>query len=228
MLYHISQIVTVSELKRAIVHDVDLGEREPTRYKYGAIRCGLAWPGLNTPPYYIILGEEKLDPISDHDGFRKTIRFLCEHQGADLELESFFDRMTDDCLTVGCREIYADIAGANENFRDGFWQWQEKNNQRRFSLHQAPFASSWTSGIAAVTARTRDKTLRLLEGTIVLDQLRRISRSDLENQPEKFFWAVKALCHAIAAFKKYPTSNYSDDFSRPARDGCSDVGWMAI
>lgn len=226
--YKITQIQSIEQNKRGIItHLVPEGKPEPERYKYSSIRAGLSWPGSH-PAYFIILGEEHLNYIDQHAGYRKKITFLSEYQCEDLDLEIVFDKLTDDLILTGGKDIYTDVSGHFETFQQQFWTWQDRKRQNKFILHKAPFAENWTSGISDITARIKDKTLILKDNLIIKEQLKKIARSDLNKNPREHFWAVEALCHVVSSFKKYPTRNIeSDSFKSYPSDGCS-TQWMAI
>ena len=222
-------LISVNRKKNAIVHEVDEGRSAPARYKYATIRCGLAWPGASHPGYYIILGEGWADRINQTDGLRMAMRVFMEKQHEGLSLDGLFDRMTDDMMTFGCTEIYADIREKNKSFKEGFWQYQEANQGRTIALKQAPWAHDWLKGIQNIF-KVIDETnrLRLPEGSIALEQLRRVDKRSAEKEPHKTFWAIEALRHVVGSLEKYPPKTHFDNFDHRENFGPNfENAWMA-
>lgn len=221
-------IIKVEKAKNVIIHVIDTGGSGSKRFKYSTIRCGLAWPGVSWPGYYVVIGEELPNYIDRFDGNRKSLKVFTEQEYNGVGLDELFDKLTDDLVYFGCKEIYADISESNESFKEYFYKYQDKQKLRGFSLLKAPWHDNWFLGVSLIKEKLAEKTLHFEENSFILEQLRRIQKSDLENEPHKRFWAIEAIRHPLAALKKYPTILPEPDLKRRGNLFECDTGWMAV
>ena len=70
----------------------------------------------------------------------------------------------------------------------------------------------------------RMKALEIPENSLVYSQLKNVVVPNLEESPEKRFYAINGLRFVIAAFQKYPESHYV--YQAPRRTSYGPHSWM--
>jgi hypothetical protein len=174
--------------------------------KYSAVRAGLSWPQGLAPAYYCILGEEFLG--IDEEGRREQkgkLKLFAEYEFPGISLNDFFAKLTDDCHLFCCDSIYTDYTFIGDKFGDfaeAFYDYTRNNNIKRGSIQPAPFVDNFLLGVSTIQDWIGTKRLELPEDTIVHQQLKRITKPDLEESPEVTFYAINGLRFVVGAFDK--------------------------
>ncbi len=206
-----------------VIHHVASKDGETRIVKYSDVRAGLSWPQASAPAYYCMLGEEFL---TEEEGIQKQkggLRWFAEYEFPGLSLNDFFAKLTDDCVQFGCHKIYTDMGENCRDFVIEFGDYVREKSIRQGDLDPAPFVDNFFLGVSIIEDWTRTKRLELPQDTIVYEQLKRITKPDLEESPELIFYAVNALCFVVAAFHKYRP--YHSPKRRPRMD-LGPHGWM--
>jgi hypothetical protein len=89
-------------------------------------------------------------------------------------------------------------------------------------LEQAPFAENFQLSIALINDWLKTCRLELPEHSIARQQLKRISKQELDDKPENKFYAINGLRYAVAAFHKFKPVRHGGRWKRNRR------GAMAI
>ena len=193
------------------------------RFSRRGIRCGLSWPWNEVPAFYVILGMEIEGDDHIHYGSNPLI-LLCERQVDDLSLETLFRQLGDDCTVACCSDIYAEAGGDSGEFADSFRSYGGRMNA---DLCPAHFPDNFAVGVSLIKDHVDKRLLELPPESILAEQLRQIRREDLKDNPEKRFFAINALRHAVAAFFRNPPVRPRSDYSRPDPGGHGPLAWMA-
>jgi hypothetical protein len=179
-----------------IIHEIP-GQDDKT---YLSIRAGLSWPNKSAPAYYCILGQED----RQNQFKRNPIAFFYEGQSKNLNL--LLDKLTDHAKMVLCEQIWVDLTGDWECFRDSFIDYCEETETRGLYLRQAPWPENFSYGLGLINDWLAKKSLEIEHGTTLARQLGKIPEdlSAHTAEPEVEFFAVNALRYALCAFQKYP------------------------
>ena len=93
-------------------------------------------------------------------------------------------------------------------------------------LCPAPFADNFRIGLSLIQS-WRDRGLLEIPGdTVIYNQLKSITKADLEESPETKFHALNALRFAIGAFEKYRPTPFRFRFNRPRIHDSGPNDWM--
>ncbi len=179
-----------------IYHEID-GQDDKV---YLNIRAGLSWPNKSAPAYYCILGQ--LDRKNELK--KNPIIFLCEGQSKNLHL--LLDKLTDHAKMALCKEIFVDLTGDRECFRDSFIDYCEETETRGLYLRQAPWPENFSYGLGLIRDWLGKKSLEIEHGTTLAHQLGKIPEdiSAHTAEPEVDYFAVNTLRYVLGAFQKYP------------------------
>jgi hypothetical protein len=168
--------------------------------RYAAIRAGLSWPRGDMVAYHCILGE--IRAAHQHRG---RLHLLAEREYPNLSIESIFDRLTDDLVLMKCQDVYT--LTDEKLYTDYIEAYQAYMIEKKVNarLDQAPFADNFQLGILTVKDWLRMGRLELPEKSIVREQLKRISKYELDpkQKPERKYHAINGLRYVLAAFQKF-------------------------
>lgn len=168
--------------------------------RYAAVRAGLSWPRADMPAYHCVVGE--IRAVHQHRG---RLVLLAEREYPGLSIEIVFDKLTDDLSMMLCSDVYT--LTDHERDSDYIDAYQAYMIEKRVSarLDQAPFADNFQLGIYLIKDWIRMGRLELPEKSVVRDQLRRISKVELDpkQHPERKYYAINGLRYVVAAFQKF-------------------------
>ena len=198
---------TVSAAKQITGKYIELTLSDPlngtsTIKRYSAIRGGIAWPTGAAPAYLAIIGQEYIRPgLFDYAAQAGNRVLLMEHRSESLSLSSFFAKITDLAEQFMCRDFYVDMpeerfASGYQNDFDAFCR--ERNS--RASLYRAYDADDFLLGLSRISGAIEQGNLTIPEDSIVREQLRAITKEDLQNSPEETFYAINGLRHVLGSY----------------------------
>ena len=195
---------------------------EPGSERFAAIRGGIAWATDKSPFFTVILGQ----PVFDQYAAIKEPSFtlLLERADESFDLDARYSQLADDA-SLFCCDFYTDFSDKFEADRESYFEYRSKFSQPFGELIPAPFQGRYRTGVELIkTLVGRDK-LHLPKTSECYSQLSRMSKADLSGKKtSERFWAIEALRHVVASFKRDPViiseSNYR---SRP--EGLNP--WMA-
>jgi hypothetical protein len=194
------------------------------RFPKDGIRAGLSWPQQEIPAYYVILGMEMRDASVSYSKSRLIL--LTEREVSDLSLEGFFQQLGDDCKLTCCQDIYAQVSDRLEEYSSAFYEYTKKISNL-WQLFPAYFPDNFDLGVSLIRDHLDKRLLQLPEDSILLEQLKQIRREDLKDNPEKRFYAINALRHALSSFfRNQPVAPIPK--SRPRWPTTGPHGWMAV
>lgn len=186
-------------------------KEEGSEHRYIAVRCGLSWPTSESPAYYCILAEEYVKDYGNGKRRGKLV-LLAEYDHEALNIDSFFQRMTDDLSLFNCSSICTNL----DDYPDYAQLFMEYTNDNKVNgdLCHAPYADNFTLGIGLITDWGKSGLIELSPEAVASQQINSIARQHLADAPDRDFYAVNALRYVIGYFQKNrPTKAY-----RPRRD----------
>lgn len=211
-------VIEARKTKRGVSHVIVTSNGESKTVSYAAIRAGLAWPVGSLPAYHCILGEEHIyiDKDNQRDQ-RGRIHLLSEQEYQGMSIDAMFAMLTDDCACLYCGCIYTDTAAKYQGCMEAYTQYIYDKKIKIGKLEQAPFANSFNTGTGFIYDWIKNGRLVLPEKSIAKEQLKRISKQELDDKPEEKFNAINALRHSVGAFHKYKPVRHSGAWRRNHR-----------
>jgi len=210
-----NNVIEARKSKKCITHIVAKQDGSTESFSYSAVRGGLSWPMGTMPGYHCILGEEHI--YFDRDDLRNQrgkLHLLSECEYPGLSIDQMFDRLTDDAVQFHCGTVYTHT---NEEYQDYLEAYRDFCYAKKVSLgrlDQAPFAENFQLGIAFINDWLRTGRLVLPEQSIIREQLKQISKQELNDKPEDKFSSINGLRFALAAFHKFKPVRYSGAWRR--------------
>lgn len=159
------------------------------------------------PGYHCILGEEYVYTNRDDEKVQRgKLHLLCEYEHSGMSIDMMFGELTDNVVQLHCGTVYAHTMQEQAEYADyqkAYRDFCYKKKVRLGRLDQAPFAENFQLGIALIKDWLRTGRLVLPEQSIVREQLKRISKQELNDKPEDKFYAINGLRFAVAAFHNF-------------------------
>jgi hypothetical protein len=197
---------------------IDPGTGQIEYRKYRAIRGGLSWPTANSPGYYVIVGElavdERLTRFEGVEIRRGKLHLLCERTVDSAFLGGLAEKLSDDAARYGATTVYTEIVVAEDGGYDERATMMREllvATKRPVSLMRAPYTEDAKSArgeslqlsLSWVEEWIRQARLELPEDSLCRQQLKAISRSDLDDpDAEPRIYAARALGFVVSAFHK--------------------------
>jgi hypothetical protein len=150
---------------------------------------------------------------------------LCERQVDDLSLETLFRQLGDDCTVTCCQDIYGQTEESFAEYTDAFYEY-ERAKSMYGTLCPAHFPDNFDLGVSLIRDHSDKRLLELPKESILVEQLGQIRREDLKDNPDKRFYAINALRHAVAAFFRDPPVVTQATLPDRDRDMHGDSAWM--
>jgi hypothetical protein len=173
---------------------------------YTAVYGGLSWPSFDSPAYHCILGEE-FAGSKDGEVIRGKLRLLAESESEGISIDGFFARVTADATHLHCDTIFAAMDESKyADFTAAYGNYCFEHRVHFGRLERAPFEKEFMVGAAMIKDWAGSGRLDLPVDSLVYQQLKGISRSDLGEQPEIRFYAINALRFAVAGFHTHKPS----------------------
>lgn len=182
-----------------IIHEL----KDNLEAAYTVVRGGLSLPTDSSRAYYCIFGEQ-YDWYYDyrHRETRRPLKFLAE--GDAESLDRLFEELLDDAMLLGCRTCYTD-----SDQEDYINYLHDRMHGRNISLSfdAAPYAGQFELGVGLIDGWRKAGAFRnagIPSESILSEQMGRITRDDLSDNPEIRFPAVNALRYLIGGFERNP------------------------
>jgi hypothetical protein len=203
-------VIEARKSKNRITHVVAKQDGGTESLIYSAVRGGLSWPAGTMPGYHCILGEEYIYINKDEaESQRGKLHLLSEHEYPGMSIDMMLARLTDDVTQLHCGEVYADTKEEYQDYLESYQDFCYKKKVSLGRIEQAPFADNFQLGISLINDWLRTGRLVLPEQSIVREQLKRISKQELDDKPENKFYAINGLRSAVAAFHKFRPVRHS-------------------
>jgi hypothetical protein len=197
------------------------GKKEVIRFV--DVRGGWAWPTDQSPFYCVILGQIWFDEKLYYDK-SAALDVLFEGTDNGLDLDRRFNELADISALYRC-DWYADTGQIHEPAASSWWDFQSFKSMRYGDLDTAPWADNFRLGIELCKTFVRTHKLDVPKETEVFHQLQRITEKDLASASVKSqFYAIEALRHVVAGFKRDPADNPHIDAKGHLSGGRE--GWM--
>lgn len=201
-----------------VVHEMNLplGEEETKELVlYRKIWGGVAWPTEYSPAYACFIGQRYLEENRyEQTRTQEPLFFLSECQSDALTLEDFLQRITDETARLCGDKLYANLGqwseqseqkgdGKFSGYVTSFRRYLSDNKVPYVTLEGAPYVDNYLYTVQIINDFKKQEKLHVPENTTAFDQLTRIKKSDIQDNPEQHYFAVEALRHVVAAFAKY-------------------------
>jgi hypothetical protein len=136
--------------------------------------------------------------------------------------------MADVADTYLCR-FYADLSGIHEESAATYRRFKSDAGFEHGSLLEAPHVSNIRMGVETIKSLVKASCLDIAKGSTAFDQLSRITEADLaEPDVTQKYYAVEALRHAVASFKRDSGSGSGSRITiKLPQYGQQQHGWMA-
>lgn len=190
--------------------------QEPEKIIYRKIWGGIAWPSEVSPAYACFVGQRFVeDTPFEKDRIKEPLEFLAECQSDALTLEDFFRMVTDESARLCADKVYANLGrewteeheqkgeGKYSGYVTSFRRYLSDNEIPYVTLQSAPYVENYLYTVQIINDFKRQDRLSVPEDSTAFDQLSRIKKSDLQDKPEVYFYAVEALRHVVGAFAKF-------------------------
>jgi hypothetical protein len=204
-----------------IKHEILLPGGHPEERQYFDVRIGLTWPGNDNPAYAAIVGEAWFDK-NKYASKRGEMCLIGETEYNGLSIHRFLDTLIDAYVAYCVSTIYADLE--QEDYKNAFFDYCDSKKITGISIEQAPYAQDFYLGLSQIRDVDNAGNLVIPKTSAVFDEMRRIQRADLQNQPEIKFPRLNALRYIIGGFGKYPPQERIK-FNSPLRYA-GQHGWM--
>jgi len=205
-----SYLVTNHEMKDGLIfHEVRTEDGKTKTIAYNAIRAGLSWPTAENPKsYYCILGDQTRG--TQFQGVAQPqakLKFLEEKEINSLFLDELFQSLTDACALFGCSTIYTDLSDDFQDNADFFHEWAFKKEIQYGHLEVAAFLRNFPLGLSIIRDWQKNGYLEIPKDSIVRNQLKPITSSDLGPELERMSHAINGVRYCTASFFKYQPSS---------------------
>jgi len=211
-------VIEARKSKNQITHIVAKQNGGTESLRYSAIRGGLSWPAGTMPGYHCILAEDFIYFDRDEGGDQRgKLHLLSEYEYPGMSIDAMFAKLTDDVTQLHCGEVYADTKEEYQDYLEAYESYRYDKKVRLGRLDQAPFAENFQLGIALITDWLRTGRLVLPEQSIVREQLKQVSKQDLDESPENKFYAINGLRFVVAAFHKFKPVRHGGAFKSRRR-----------
>ena len=192
------------------------GEVESQKNFYRKIWAGIAWPTDMSPAFACFIGQKYIQETkSQKEAAKEPLFFLAECQSDELSLEHFFHLVTDESVRLCADKIYANLGrewseeheqegeGKFSGYVTSFRRFLSDNEIPYVTLEAAPYVDNYLYTVQIINDLKSKHRLNIPEDCAVFEQLSRIKKSDLQNYPEIYFYAIEALRHVVGAYAKY-------------------------
>jgi len=201
-----------------VVHELvdPFGELDPETVKYRKIWGGVAWPTDMSPAYACFVGQLFMEATRfEKQAIKEPLILLSECQSDELTLEDFLHKVTDESVRLFADKVYANLGrdwseeheqegeGKFSGYVTSFRRYLSDNEIPYVTLEGAPYVDNYLYTVQIINDYRQKERLTVPEKTTAFEQLSTIKKSDLQNNPESFFYAVEAVRHVVGAYSKY-------------------------
>lgn len=192
-------IKRIFEESGKIVFQYEKEEGKPLRMdEYFIIRGGIEWIGVNNPGYCCWLGLQNTPTITD----KYPLILVAETLNPTQRRDKFFESMTFTAQKTHTEFLCGDLKGDNEHWSDRLSAFVRERNLERILLRDSSQFGSLEDGIPLINQWRNDNALDIKEGTILYDQLQKMTSTDLKEWSERFF-AIAAFVRVLSSFEVY-------------------------
>jgi len=196
------EILASRVTKRGVKVTVSMGA-EKDDLVFADIRAGLAWPTDRSPFYCCVLGQPWVD-TRFYNPAHPNYELLAEFEHKSLDLDERLSRMADVAVLYKC-DFFGDLSASFEEDAHAYHEFKVGKGFSYGDLRPAPFPERFRLGVELIKSWIKSHRLDPMKGSIVSDQLLKITEADLANPKVKeLFFAVESLRHAVASFKRDP------------------------
>jgi len=201
-----------------VVHEMvdPFGEIDPETVKYRKIWGGIAWPTEMSPAYACFVAQIFMETTRfEKKAIKEPLILLSECQSDELTLENFLGKATDESVRLCADKMYANLGrdwseeheqegeGKFSGYVTSFRRYLSDNEIPYVTLEAAPYVDNYLYTVQIINDYRQRERFTVPENTVAFDQLSSIKKSDLENKPEMYFYAVEAVRHVVGAYSKY-------------------------
>lgn len=201
-----------------VVHELvdPFGELDPETVKYRKVWGGVAWPTDMSPAYACFVGQLFMEATRfEKQAIKEPLILLSECQSDELTLEDFLHKVTDESVRLCADKVYANLGrdwseeheqegeGKFSGYVTSFRRYLSDNEIPYVTLEGAPYVDNYLYTVQIINDYRQKERLTVPEKTTAFEQLSTIKKSDLQNNPESFFYAVEAVRHVVGAYSKY-------------------------
>ena len=170
---------------------------------YTAVRAGIAFAADKSPFHVAVVGQQYIDSGLYADTI-PGFELLYEATDHGLDLEARHNRLADVADLYKCN-FYADLSGINDDAAESYRHFKSKCHYEFGNLLEAPYSQNFRIGIELIKSQVKSHYLDISKDSPAFGQLSRITEADLaEPDVRQKFFAVEALRHVMAAFKREP------------------------
>lgn len=171
-------------------------------FLYRDLRFALVWPTAKSPAYFVGGGSEVYDEqLTPHTG--EIIRLTAEHEHQGIDLDSFFDTLTDHMTSQLASTVYCDLS--KEDHKQIFYSYVDRRGLRNISAQQAPYFDL-VLRLGVLKDFDQGGRLVIARDSPLFGDLQGIARLDLQDEPEIRFYRLNCLSMLIAGYSKYPST----------------------
>lgn len=175
---------------------VKKSEKEKISFFVKEIRGSLLWPTVNTPGYLCVMGQK-----TGINVYGKCPLFLIEEAVEQLS-KDLFEKLIEFRKRFSCRQFYNDFKPENQSIKRLFYHHCRYERVPSIELTRAPLVENFNLRMDLVREWVKNEGLEVPEGTILCDQLERMSPGDLSEKPEERFFAVNTLSYILASLER--------------------------
>jgi len=187
------------------------------------VRGGIAWATDLSPFCIVIVGQDFFDEKLYYD---KSPSFTLIFEATDrgLDLERRFNELADIAELYKC-DLFADLSPLHEPEQDAWYDYHSAKGLTYGDLLPAPWSDNFRLGIELCKTSVRKHKLSITKDTEAFLQLSRITEKDLGDKDVKArYFAIEALRHLMAAFKRDPADHPNINVAEHTSAGGQ--GWM--
>lgn len=203
-------------------------EGEAETVKFSGFYAGLAWLTAKNPGYAVVFG--KVVPPDDQG--RGVFHVLKEITSEELSQTDFLTQVSDISSEFGLYDLHADLT--DEDSTVAFREFME-SRKRSIDLEPGAYMDNLFLMVSVLRDWLTQGSLKLHEGSIIREQLRKITREDFKaplKELEANFFAVSATRFTLGiAHQERPRYEPSLEEKMAGRgiyqDGGDPHGWMS-
>ena len=179
--------------------------------RYADVRMGLHWPTSHSPACFVIVSQQYTGPHKPGEGEPPvgTREVLAEYVPESLGMNQFYRQVGQMAKKLFCRRVYAVLP--EDRMQHGHLQDlmdYARESDCDIYVHEALDDGEFFLSISRIKDSIDDGNLLVPDNTVVYDQLKGMTREDLKDSPEEFFYCIDALGHVIDGYYRWPPRNY--------------------
>jgi len=169
---------------------------------YSDIRMGLHWPTAASSACFVIIAQGY--PVSGTQGRRELI---AEYVSESIGMNGFYRQIIHYAQELYCTRLYAILP---ENRSEcGYLQDLEEYSWRKecsLSIDES-LVDNFFLSVSRIRDSMDNGNLVIPDNSVAYEQLNRIVREDLQDNPDERFHYIDALGHVLDGFYRHPPVN---------------------